>query len=299
MEPLAPLNAALEASGALPDGAWLDWLWRADPEEPLSPAVLLNRSHLLGLLVCRHQGRCTPPAAAAAAAGGVATRVRLLDTPPEAMSLRELRDTVDNLLLEWAPFLRRTAQNPDAPASLAAVVRLVDGCFARLGRLAETPGPPAVFNDSASTEPHEGDDTGLLRMTRPCLRRLLNAFLVLYRHLHLLSAAEAVPPEPYECGVCRHHVEASMDEYHMLCMSMTLPVAARITYKHDFPGMYNHVSQVRPGQKKSDWRAGARTRDLGPSFRGRALTTELRTAQGGLACQDSNPGPRPVKSAAL
>ena len=267
MEPLAPVNAALEAAGALPEGAWLDWLWRTDPEEPLSPAVLLNRSHLLGLLVCRQQARLAAPAGPVGAEAGA--RVRLLDTPPEAMTLRELRDTVDNLLLEWAPFLRRTAQNPQGPASLAAVVRLVDGCFARLGRLAETPGPPAVFNDSGGTEPHDAVEGGLLRLTRPCLRRLLNAFLVLYRHLHLLTVAEEVPPEPYDCGVCRHHLEASQDEYHALCMSMALPVAARITYKLDFPGMYNHVSQVqtRIRQKKDadPWRAGARTRDLGPS----------------------------------
>jgi hypothetical protein len=29
-------------------------------------------------------------------------------------------------------------------------------------------------------------------------------------------------------------------------MHIALPVAARLNYRHDFPGMYNHVSQVQP-----------------------------------------------------
>ena len=72
-EPLSALNAALEGSGALPEGIWMRWLWQTDTEEALSPLVLLNRSHLLGLLVCRQQARrrgARPRAAAAAAAGG-------------------------------------------------------------------------------------------------------------------------------------------------------------------------------------------------------------------------------------
>ena len=247
--PLPALNADMERNGALPEDVWTRWLWQTDAEEPLSPTVLLNRSHLLGLLVSRHQGRRQPRAQPAPARGPGDERMRLMDKRPADMSLRELRDTVDNLLLEWPQFLARLEANPHAAGNLAAVVDLLDGCLARFGHLAEHPAGPGTFNDPASTEPHEEqlgpDGEPLLRLSRPCLRRMLGAFLVMYRHLHLHSIAESVPPEPFDCGLRKHHMEASLDDFNLLCMSFQLPVAARLTYKHDFPGMYNHVSQVR------------------------------------------------------
>jgi hypothetical protein len=73
---------------------------------------------------------------------------------------------------------------------------------------------------------------------------MLGCFMVMHRHIHLLTTAEAVEPVPFDCAVAKHHLEASGDEFSLLCMNMQLPVAARLSYKHDFPGMYNHVSQV-------------------------------------------------------
>ena len=59
---LAPTNRTLEGTGQLPPDLWNDWLWRSDPEEALAPSVLLNRSHLLGLLICRQRaGQRTTP----------------------------------------------------------------------------------------------------------------------------------------------------------------------------------------------------------------------------------------------
>jgi hypothetical protein len=256
--PLSDLNRELERTGALPQDVWPRWLWQTDAEEPLSPSVLLNRSHLLGLLVCRHQARQQTPQPEAPPRGD--ERMRLMDKRPAAMSLRELRDTMDNLLLEWPQFLARLDANPHGAENLGAVVQLLDGCLARLGHLAEHPGDPRTFNDPASTEPHEEelgpDGEPLMRLSRPGLRRMLGAFLIMYRHLHLHSVAEPVPPEPFDCGLRKHHMEASLDDFNLLCMSFQLPVAARLTYKHDFPGMYNHVSQVR----KKGWRARIRTR---------------------------------------
>ena len=276
--PLSGLNAELERSGALPEGTWMRWLWQTDTEEALSPLVLLNRSHLLGLLVCRQQARrrrARPRAAPPGEGGGGDERMRLMDKAPDGMTLRELRDTMDNVLLEWPQFVARLERNPQAAENLAAVVELLDGCLARFGHLAENPGGPEVFNDGASTEPHDEPEEGgggepRLRLTRPCLRRMLGAFLVMYRHLHLHSIAETVPPEPFECGLRKHHMEASTDDFNLLCMSYQLPVAARLTYKHDFPGMYNHVSQVPAcvpacthKKKKYTGHARNRTRDLG------------------------------------
>ena len=256
--PLAPANAAFEAGGDIPDTAWTEWLWRTDPEEPLAAAILLNRNHLLGLLLCRHQAVSQVRAAAAGLVDD--DRMTLMRKHPHDMTLRELRDTVDNVLIEWPRFLGRLRDNPRGDENLKAVGALVDASFARLGSLASHPAGPEVFDDGNATEPDDADSTRL-RLTRPCLRRLLGTFLVMYRHLHLLALAEPIEPEPFDCQIRRHHMEASGDDFNMLCMSMTLPVAARLNYKQDFPGMYNHVSQVKPPKK--DWLAGIRTRDLG------------------------------------
>jgi hypothetical protein len=238
---LSALNAALESSGELPEDIWTQWLWKSDPEEAFAPGVLMNRCHLLGLLVCRHQAATLPQDAS----GGepcADPRMTLMPKRPAGMSLRELKDTVDNILIEWPRFLDRLEDNPHADANFRAVTGLLDACLARFGHLASHPGPVAVFDDASCTEPHTAE--GVCRLTKPALRRMLGGFLVMYRHLYLLSQAEEVDPEPHDCGVRKHHMEASMDDFHLLCMSMRLPVAARLNYKQDFPGMYNHVSQV-------------------------------------------------------
>ena len=243
---LGALNERLEEGLGLPEDAWERWLWQTEPEEPVLPTVLLNQSHLLGLMVCRHQ-------AMQGVTRGVQTRrqraaectderIHVVDRAPEEMTLRELRDTMDNLLIEWPRFLQRLADNPRGDENLKAVVGLVDGCLARFGYLASHPGAAGVFDDVGSTEPH--GEEGAVRLSRPCLRRTLGSFMVMYRHLHLLGTAEAVEAVPFDCGVSKHHMEASTDEFSLLCMNMQLPVAARLNYKHDFPGMYNHVSQV-------------------------------------------------------
>lgn len=239
--PLAALNRALETGeDADWSGLWAEWVWRSVPEEAFEPGVLLNRCQLLGLLACRRAARLDLPAAQEAQADA---RLQLVSKPPRDFTLRELRDTLDNLLIEWPQFVERLPKNPRAEENLRAVSSLLDGCFARLGALAEGPGGPDKFDDAACTEPH-GD--GLMRLSRPGLRRLLGSFLVMYRHLDLLARARPAPPCPSSAdrGVRKHHVEASTDDFHLLCMHLLLPVAAKLNYKQDFPGMYNHVSQV-------------------------------------------------------
>lgn len=256
--PIASLNRALEeGQQAPPESTWLDWIWRTDPEEPLFASVLLNRNHLLGLILCRHRALLPPEGARAAASGD--RRMTLMAKAPEAMTLRELRDTVDNLLIEWPSFLTRLRENPQSEANFRAVTSLIEDCFRRLGTLAAQGGSGQVLDDPLGVEP-DASVAGGCRLTRPCLRRLLGSFLVLYRHLHLLETAVPVAPEPFDCKVKGHHLEASSEDFHHLCMVSTLPVAARLNYKQDFPGMYNHVSQVpkqkeapRPDRASSGW----------------------------------------------
>ena len=56
--------------------------------------------------------------------------------------------------------------------------------------------------------------------------------------------AEEVPDEWCDCGITKYHMKASGDYFNLLCMHLSLSVAAKLNYKHDFPEMYNHVSQA-------------------------------------------------------
>ena len=246
-QPLAPLNETLERTGSLPDVSrtFLEWVWKSDPDEPFDVRVLMNRAHLLGLLVCRH---AAGKAQAQAQQQQQVDRMTLVAKPPSEMSLRELRDTIDNFLIEWPKFVDRLKENPAAQDNLRAVAALVEACLARLGQLAQTLGDAKVFDDASCTEPATA---GLMRLSRPGLRRMLGSFLIIFRHLDLLKRSKQaseiladLKAEQEDSGLRKHHIEASTDDFHLTCMNMLLPTAAKLNYKQDFPGMYNHVSQV-------------------------------------------------------
>lgn len=38
---------------SIPSSTWNEWLWRTNPTEPCSTKLLLNRSHILGLVLAR------------------------------------------------------------------------------------------------------------------------------------------------------------------------------------------------------------------------------------------------------
>jgi hypothetical protein len=243
---LAALNRALEASGALPPAAWAEWLWGSEPEEPFAPEVLLNRNQLLGLLVCRFKRRHAPPPGARPREQG---RLALMDKDPHDMTWRELKDTLGNVQIEWPEFLQRLDKNRQQGTNLLAVKGLVDGCAERFGALCERAWPPAVLDDPMDTQPAPGqsgepEPTAPRVLTPGALRRMAGTLLLLYRHLHLLAVAQ--PPRAEAAHVpevCLHHYEASTADFYLWYMHFQLPLAAKLNYKHDFPGMYNHVTQ--------------------------------------------------------
>jgi hypothetical protein len=243
---LAALNRALEASGALPPAVWAQWLWGSEPEEAFAPQVLLNRNQLLGLLVCRYKRRHAPPASSRPQERG---RLSLMDKAPADMTWRELKDTLANVQIEWPAFLQRLDRNHQADTNLLAVKALVDECAERFGALCERAWPPAVLDDPMDTQAPTPaalapDPDAPRRLTPAALRRTTGTLLVLYRHLHLLAVAR--PPRAegeHVPEVCLHHYEASMSDYYLWYMHFQLPLAAKLNYKHDFPGMYNHVTQ--------------------------------------------------------
>ena len=247
MTELAPLLEALETLEELPTGIWHEWLWGTDPEEPCHIDVLLNRNHLLGLLVCRCKFLKMPAAPAEQpAVEKDGSRMTIMDTPVHAMSWRELKDTVANVLFEWPAFLDRLRHNIRAKQNMRQVMHLVNQCAARFGALACTAAGERVLDDPSETQPAtERALRDQLTLTPGALRRMAGSLLIMYRHLHLLSVCVNVPSnQGFDPGLSKYHYEASQDEFNLLCMHITLPVAARLNYRHDFPGMYNHVSQV-------------------------------------------------------
>lgn len=255
IESLTDTYTTLRTTGELPEEAWDEWLWRTDPEEPYSPEVLLNRCQLLGFLVCLYKGMQQAGNLRVDLNDMETERLTLMSKPVHTMSLRELKDTIENMQVEWPTFLGRLQTNPNAQANLEAVLTLLDQCFARFGALCLAGADDTVMDDLASVEPckmHKTQKThkthktkpGQLQITRACIRRTVCTFMVFYRHLHLLAVAKQVPDGFCDCGISKYHMEASGDDFNMLCMHLCLPVAAKMNYKHDFPEMYNHVSQV-------------------------------------------------------
>ena len=161
MTELAPMLEALETLEELPPGIWHEWLWGTDPEEPCHIDVLLNRNHLLGLLVCRCKFLKMPPPLPAheqqpqPAAQGLSkeNRMTIMDTPVHAMSWRELKDTVANVLFEWPAFLDRLRHNIRAKQNMRQVMHLVNQCAARFGELACTAAGDEVLDDPSETQP--------------------------------------------------------------------------------------------------------------------------------------------------
>ena len=255
---LGALNAVFEETGSLSECVWMAWVWGSDPEEECDARVLMNKNHLLGLLVCRFRflnpgndlGRLVVAQPLPDAAVAV-QRLSLMQKTPVRMTWRELRDTLANMLIEWPVFVERLKENPHPEDNMRGVLMLLNEMVVRFGEFCTYPQPPDVLDDPCDTQPfaheHEqaGEQGGVVQLNAGCTRRTLGALMTMYRHVNLLRACTTLPAEHWAgCGLTKYHWEASMDDFHALVMHATLPVAARLNYKHDFPGMYNHVSQV-------------------------------------------------------
>ena len=256
---LARLNRGLEENGELPLGTWHKWLWRCDPQAPLAKRVAMNEMHLMGLLLCRFWTMCDSAVQHAMQNGATilrnhhttwpeheAERLVLMQKKPEDMTLRELRDTVDNLAIEFPAFAARLHSDEDSVEHMAAIEALVTQCFTRLGILTA-----AIHSDSVLDDPvaAEQTDPGRFKLTKAFIRRSICTFLALFRNMYMWKNATHIKADTADVSSLaqvfkKHHVEASNDDFHTLCMYATLPIGALLTYKTDFPGMYNHISQV-------------------------------------------------------
>ena len=197
------------------------WVWDSLEEDT---------NHLAGALYCRalsQLGKC------ASLAPPIPGKIQLSDTSPTHMNLTTLSKTVDNVCIEWPAFQTRAA----APV----VKAFVEQCMTRFGHLISNEWDPLVLNDSSMTEEAS---KGLRKLTWRAIQSFLNTFVILHRHFDLHLQSVPVDPIPFDCGIRPPHVEASSEFFDLLCMHFHIPVAARLRYKNQFKGMYNHISQV-------------------------------------------------------
>jgi hypothetical protein len=168
---------------------------------------------------------------------------------PDVLSLQQLRDLVHALQTQW-PMLQAgvddSGSRESQQALLGCVDRLVTQIFVWFG---------AYLFDS-DIQPWQADDTEFVHDVPPSqkmsltdmgVKFYLNIFFVLFRLLFLQRHAVAVPRHTdavsYPFSLESFHVEAGVDDFHMLGMYFDIPAGCLLEYKHSYSGYYNNVSQ--------------------------------------------------------
>ena len=229
--PLSTLNSFFE-SGASdpPPSIWNEWLWDCDLAEPVTVDCLLNRMHLLGLLIARLRAAREPHLmdVCVSLPHMVHQSTRVAQLTP-----RQLKDVVEDLQMHW---VRYQDEHTDADA----LAELVDALMARFGCFCLR---PYTYDDVNMRDAAEAD-----RMSVLTIRRIVTIFCVLYRHLHMMVCANGVGEDEIQ-GVEfpqleDYHVQASQEAFFKHAMHADIPPAAHVLYQQDFAGFYHCVSQV-------------------------------------------------------
>ncbi len=222
---IASLNTALESGSDLPPALWDTWLWKCDLAEPTSADCILNKMHLLGLLISRYRAMREPALVNVCLSlpGIVNFRENVAKLTP-----RQLKDVVDCLQMHWTSYCVDSAE---------VLLETVDACLVRFGSLNLG---PCLYEDV-----NMRDSNCEHRMNLPTIRRFVSIFCVLYRHLHMdhFAAEPTAFREDYE-QIQEFHVQASQETFYRFAMHSDLPPAARLLYRQDFAGFYHCVSQV-------------------------------------------------------
>jgi hypothetical protein len=230
---ISTLNSLFESETAdPPPSIWNEWLWQCDLNEPVSVDCLLNRMHLLGLLIARHRALREPHLMHICIA---LPQMVHQHTAVAQLTPRQLKDVVEDLQMHWLRYLDENTADSDA------LTDLVDALITRFGSFCLR---PFTYDDINMRDAVSAD-----RMSVLTIRRLISIFCVLYRHLHMMVSAEFVESNAIEDrgGIPEledFHVQASQELFFKLCMHADIPPAARLLYQQDFSGFYHCVSQV-------------------------------------------------------
>ena len=241
----------LEMMGSLDSSTFTQimdlFIWGSDPYEPFHPEVLFNKNHLLGILACRSIPRVSDVT--------LSSNLQLTDITPSEMTLKQVKDSLANLQFEWPHFLEKLeilgkGEGPGDHSDKVLKVRLyLQALMHRVGVFVSHALPDKILNDTQDTFhcDKEGDPPDFLRLTPSAIRRIMASILVLNRHMDLYDLSEEVPDpliSDFNNGVSMYHHEASQEHFYKMLMYWSIPVSAKMQYKHDFPGMFNDISQV-------------------------------------------------------
>lgn len=261
---LKSLNDAVDDTcKTLPDSIWTEWLWHTDPMQECHMDLMLNRMHLLGLIIARYRAkRSSARQETMTSILGTSKRLWLFDGPVARYTLRQLTDTLQNLqvrtFLFYHPCLDGIVANTwntqmqwntcHLASQLPSMRNAVDAMFLRFGALASetayASSSSTAFDDPGSIEKVPGRDEKV-QLNRICIRRMVSSFFVLYRHMHCWEAKEDVDgEEAADCAIKLHHILAASDDFSKLSMHWDLMPGAKLHYVHDFRGLFNCISQV-------------------------------------------------------
>ena len=170
---------------------------------------------------------------------------------PSSVTLQQLRDLVHAVQTQW-PLMQTAIQSTRDPEEklefLQVVDRLVTQLFLWFGYyLFENNIPECKADDKefVDTVP----PTHALAMTEMGIKFYLNIFFVLFRLLFVQRHSITVPSGKandagcYPFSIETFHVEAGVDDFHLLGMYCDIPAGCLLEYKHSFSGYYNNVSQ--------------------------------------------------------
>jgi len=226
---LSAMNLQHEQGNEICQSTWHDWLWQCDLHEPAVPR--LNRCHLLGLLIARHKAvYCQDEMYLRL--GDVMQSVVHPSKKIVELSLRQLRDVVEDVQMHWAQHC----------AAGDSVVDVLHGLMAKFGDLARR---EQKHDDLRDVDPERP-----LRLNAACIKRYTATFCVLFRHLDVEARATQAPPVPRpgeegcDLQLEAYHAQAAKDTYYTHAMHADIPPAARIAYKQEFAGMYHSITQV-------------------------------------------------------
>ena len=221
---------------------WLkNWVWLIDPTEQCTAEVGFNRSYLYALLFCRgititHASFISQTDTISDLLPDYPSVHVHADVALSALNLRCLKHTIENLHTQWVC---------TALWEAVEIIPLLDRLAHRIGVLLSTLIPDNDVDDDDSFEKMPAC-ANMSRLTKSCVRTLLNNIMVMYRsvHIHLHACIPEIQDSIPRTTIVKHHIYAGVDDFHGLSMHWDLPPAAVLNYIHQFSGMYNNVSQV-------------------------------------------------------
>ena len=252
MTALMEYNSAL-ARQEVPDvssSLWDSWLWFLDAREELSSRILLNESHLTGLILCRvcamqvhvepeMDSLCGTTALDMHRISAEYIGNFALDQKQYSqLSMREVKNHVVQTQMHLYDICG-TGSTQKTHAHVAAL-------FTRVGQLLQYSATEeeCMYDDLDGLKPELTEAVHTRVFSETGVRWFMNVFYVLFRNLHLHHTAKAPVPREEMVELQVFHVEATLDTFYELTMRWDLPPAAVLCYQHEFVGMFNSISQV-------------------------------------------------------